>query len=105
MICDWFAACRVYEKQSNDIFEKEYEWWCGKKDKMKLHQDTKILVERALQYLSDYRTPLLTNSLGFGTYTKDERKALKSLRHHLKSWKPLYENSTQKLSSWHDYCS
>ena len=53
MICDWCGACRAYSGESEGIFEKEFEWWSGNRDKVKIHERTKKLITCILYSLSD----------------------------------------------------
>lgn len=52
-ICDWCAACRTYTDNTVGIFDKEYEWWMGNREKVKMHERTKQLITSILYMLSD----------------------------------------------------
>ena len=92
MICDWFAACRTYEKQKEEIYQKEYVWWQEKRKTAKIHSETQNLIEKILLYLSNHRVLIDVNALGTGFWGTNEKSALKDLKHKLKDFQQEYEH-------------
>lgn len=80
MVCDWLAACRVYEGYTNNIFQKEYDWWIKKSKTANIHSETKHLITKILWNLKEY-----------GEH-KTETETLAVVRKFMKTWKETYEN-------------
>jgi hypothetical protein len=78
MVCDWLAACRTYEGQTEQIFDKEYDWWCEKSKTAKIHNDTKALIHK-----------MLWNLKAYGQY-RSEKETLETIRRFLNIWERLY---------------
>lgn len=54
MICDWLGACRAYEGNAKNIFNKEYEWWNKHSEKVKIHPETKKLITYILSTMKHF---------------------------------------------------
>jgi hypothetical protein len=80
MVCDWLAACRTYTKDSEGIFQKEYEWWKGHIGKVKIHVETAQLITKILHTMST-----LENE-SFKSY-KGDALVLESMKNRL----PMFE--------------
>jgi hypothetical protein len=81
MVCDWLAACRTYEGQTENIFEKEYNWWCNKSKEAKIHNETKQLLHRLLWNLAEHQR----------SRNGDEKQALEDVYRLLPGMKTGYE--------------
>ena len=80
MVCDWFAACRAYEGNKDDIFQKEYDWWLEKAKTAKIHNETKKLIHKMLWNLAEYSR----------YYNGDEKKVLETVAVPLSYWERIY---------------
>ena len=79
MVCDWLSACRTYTGNSEDVFEREYDWWVEHKQNVKIHGDTKWLITNILLDLKEY-----------GSYLS-ESTALTIVRGFLPGWREVYD--------------
>ena len=79
MVCDWLGACRAYEGNAEDIFQKEYEWWNKKAPRVKIHKDTKKLITKLLWNLSEQQK-----------FYGDEESAMYIISRMLKGWERMY---------------
>lgn len=80
MICDWFGACRAYEGNTNNIFEKEYVWWCSRSEYVKVHNETKKLIHKIMWNLKEYEDG----------GKNDEKTVLDMASQFLKHWEEEY---------------
>ena len=95
MVCDWLAACRTYSKDGNDVFRREYDWWKGHTENVKIHKDTKNLISILLWNLAEHQ------EYAGG----DEKKAMKEVASMLKDWKQLYEDPDVDYSTYYNESS
>ena len=88
MICDWLAACRSYENVKDEVFLREYEWWCDKAQTAKIHNDTKLLITKILWNLASQQRYCGGN----------EKRALRDISLRLAFWEKMYyDKNIEKL--------
>lgn len=84
IICDWLAAGRTYNGITENLFQKEYDWWKEREPQMKIHQATKELITKILWNLSEYE-----KLYGEGDWS------LESVRHAFKYWEKMYNKEKE----------
>ena len=87
MVCDWLGACRAYEGSTENIFQKEYDWWTSRAPNVKIHNETKRLITKLLWNLAEHER-----------YRKDEKRALSDVSLTLKFWEEMYNDPTIEWS-------
>ena len=80
MVCDWLSAARTYHGASSDLFSREYDWWCGHVERLKIHDETKQLIHKILWNLAETQS-----------YRGSEKKTLEAIRPMIDAWKKEYE--------------
>ena len=96
LVCDWLAAATTYDEVSpGDVFVKEYYWWKTKSQTAKIHQGTKVMIDKILWNFKEYYT----------NYVKDcgmngkcaEKKTLERIKGFIKGWKHEYEHGETEI--------
>ena len=96
LVCDWLAAATTYDEVSpGDVFVREYYWWKTKSQTAKIHQGTKVMIDKILWNFKEYYT----------NYTKDcgmdgkcaEKKTLERIKSFIKGWKHEYEHGETEI--------
>lgn len=83
MVCDWLSACRTYENEKKNVFRREYAWWKACAGMVKIHDETKRLINKILWNLMEYQ----------GANNLSERETLKIVKRFLPSWKREYDGN------------
>lgn len=90
MVCDWLAACRTYTSGGDNVFLNEYEWWTGNAPKVKIHNDTKLLITKILWNLAELQR-----------HNGNENKTLEEVSMSIKFWERMYNDPS--LEQFIDY--
>lgn len=96
MVCDWFAAARSYGNvDAEEVYAKEYDWWCAKNKTVKIRKSTKDMIDKILWNFREYYKSYLCTAKKDGSknpHKVAEKKTLSVIKMFINGWKHEYES-------------